>query len=352
MGISSALGSSALLPAGLGFRNKIINGDFRINQRGFTSTTTDGAFGFDRWAMGASGGTNTYSAQTFTAGNQIPGQEPINFARVVSSGQTLSGSYTQLSQKIEDVRTCAGQQVTISFYAKAASGTPKVSLELQQLFGTGGSPSSPVFTNAGQVTLSTSWVRYTNTVVVPSISGKTIGTANDHSLVLNFFLSAGSSLDARSGSLGLQSNTFDFWGIQLEQNYQPTPFEQRPIGVELSLCQRYYQIFSNERLVSTTALCGGVFFASSGSTAVGAIQHIVPLRVPADTANISFSNLVFDNQVTFGIAVTNVTVPSNRSNRFSTTVTLSLSSSATTNIGGFLCSASSSAAFISFNVEL
>jgi hypothetical protein len=33
---------------------------------------------------------------------------------------------------------------------------------------------------------------------------------------------------------------FDITGVQLEQNYQPTPFEQRPIGVELQLCQRYF----------------------------------------------------------------------------------------------------------------
>jgi hypothetical protein len=90
MAISSALGSSALLPAGLGFRNELINGDFGINQRAFTSTTTDGAYGFDRWRMFASDGTTTYSAQTFTAGNAIPNQEPKNFARLVTSGQTSS----------------------------------------------------------------------------------------------------------------------------------------------------------------------------------------------------------------------------------------------------------------------
>ena len=43
-------------------KNKIINGDFRINQRAFTSTTTDGTFGFDRWFAPMSGGC-TYSTQ-------------------------------------------------------------------------------------------------------------------------------------------------------------------------------------------------------------------------------------------------------------------------------------------------
>ena len=89
MGVSFGLGVSALLPAGLGFRNKIINGDFSINQRVFTSTATSGTFGFDRWQVGLSGGTVTYSAQTFTPGNAISGQEPTNYARVVTSGHSV-----------------------------------------------------------------------------------------------------------------------------------------------------------------------------------------------------------------------------------------------------------------------
>ena len=299
MAISSVLGSSALLPAGLGFRNKIINGNFGINQRAFTSTTTNGDFGFDRWAIGTNGGTGTYSTQAFTVGNAISGYEPINFARIVTSGQT-GGNYAQLSQKIEDVRTCAGQQVTISFYAKTASGTPKVSVELQQLFGSGGSPSSSIFTYAGQVTLSTSWVRHTITVVVPSISGKTIGTTNDHSLVLNFFVSAGSGLETRSGSLGIQNNTFDFWGVQLEQNYQPTPFEQRPIGVELALCQRYYFRYTGQsagysRIMST----GSTYTGSSwgGVIAVPVTMRSNPTAIESSgigvTDNVSYDSGAF-----------------------------------------------------------
>jgi hypothetical protein len=240
MGISVGLGLSALLPAGLGFRNLLINGNFSINQRVFTSTTTQGAFGFDRWYQINNDGTTTYSAQTFTVGNAISGQESKNHARMVTTGQTSTGAYSILVQKIEGVRSLAGQTAIISFWAKAASGTPKISIEFEQHFGTGGSPSSTVQTYVGQSTISTSWVRYQLSVVVPSISGKTIGSNNDDSLSFNMWFSGGSTFNSRNGSLGIQSNTFDIWGVQVEANYQLTPFEQRPYGVELALCQRYY----------------------------------------------------------------------------------------------------------------
>jgi hypothetical protein len=235
------LGSSALLPAGLGFRNKIINGDFGINQRNFTSTTTDNAYGFDRWFCYMAGATTTYSSQSFTAGNAIAGQEPTNHARVVTAGSSASNNYSIFAQKIEDVRTCAGQQVTVSFWAKAASGTPSIGVELIQNFGSGGSGEVAQFIS--KVTLSTSWVRYSVTGILPSISGKTIGTSSI--LILALWCSAGSDFNSRTGSIGIQNNTIDFWGVQVEQNYQPTPFEQRPIGTELALCQRYYQLLGN-----------------------------------------------------------------------------------------------------------
>jgi hypothetical protein len=146
-----------------------------------------------------------------------------------------------LVQKIEDVRTFAGQTITISFWAKAASGTPKVVVETEQFFGTGGSPSANVTSYAGQVTLSTSWNRYSVSLTVPSISGKTIGTtANTSFIELNLWTSAGTDFNARTGSLGIQSTTIDFWGVQVEKGTTATPFEYRPIGTELALCQRYY----------------------------------------------------------------------------------------------------------------
>jgi hypothetical protein len=259
-----------------GFRNLLINGDMRINQRGVTSGTADNTFCFDRWKMNNSGGTCTYTAQTFIPGNAISGYEPTNHARIVTSGQSASGHFAMFRQNIEDVRTFAGQTITVSFWAKAASGTPKVALELEQNFGTGGSPSSAVTTYAGQVTLSTSWARYSLTVTMPSISGKTIGTtANTSHVLCSLFVSAGSDWNARTGTLGIQSNTFDFWGVQAELGTIATPLEQRPIAAELALCQRYYQPFPYHE---TQEVTGALGFAS-GSYYYGASTLPIKMRV-------------------------------------------------------------------------
>lgn len=264
-------------------KNKIINGDFGINQRAFTSTTTNGGFGFDRWLVGAVDGTTTYSTQSFTPGAApVAGYESQFFARVVSTGQTLSTASSFLSQKIEDVRTLAGQTATFSFWAKAASGTPSVAVELQQNFGSGGSPSATVNTYAGKITLTTSWVRYSITTVVPSISGKTFGTTTDSRITVNLWTSAGSDLNARTGSLGIQSATIDFWGVQAEEADTASPF-QTASGTkqgELALCQRYYQ--KSFRQITAPAqnagLTGAAFFAQSLTG--GLNQTVGGIRLP------------------------------------------------------------------------
>jgi hypothetical protein len=255
-------------PESLGFtagKNKIINGDFRINQRALTSNTTDG-FGFDRWKINQSGGTTTYSAQTFTAGAApVAGYEATNYARLLTSGQSAAGDYALLSQNIESVRTFAGQTITISFWAQAGSGTPNIAVELDQQFGSGGS--SRVTTYAGQVTLSTSWARYSVTVAVPSISGKTVGTASDF-LSVTLWVSAGSTFNARTGSLGIQNNTFNIWGVQAENGSVATAFQTATgtIQGELAACQRYYQriVDGTSQWIST----GANFSASMFETVI------------------------------------------------------------------------------------
>lgn len=221
-------------------KNKIINGDFGINQRAFTSNTTSGSFNFDRFFQinGGTSGTLTVTPQTFTAGTApVAGYESTNFVRCVTAAGASTNTYALLEQKIEDVRTFAGQTVTASFWVKAGSGTPNISVEIEQSFGSGGSAS--VFTPTSKQVISTSWARYTFTVAVPSISGKTIGTGS--ALIMSIWLSAGSDLNSRSSTIGLQNGTFDIWGVQLEAGNTASNF-QTATGTkqgELAACQRY-----------------------------------------------------------------------------------------------------------------
>jgi len=225
-------------------KNVIINGDFRINQRAFTSNTSSGSYNYDRFWQSNSGGTVTTTPNVFTPGTApVAGYEGVNYPQIAVTGQSTAAHYAHYSQSIEDCRTLAGQTITISFWAKASSGTPKIGIEWQQFFGSGGS--SAVSTPVGAVTLSTSWARYTATISSPSISGKTIGTGSG--VNLNLWLSAGSDSATRASSIGIQTATFQIWGVQVEAGSVATAFQTATgtIQGELAACQRCYVLLGN-----------------------------------------------------------------------------------------------------------
>ena len=222
-----------------GFRNAIINGGFDVWQRGTTFSTSD--FAADRWLNAYVGSSAVMSRQSFTPGQtDVPG-EPRFFNRAVVTSVAGPNNYSILLQRIEGVRTFAGQTVTISFWAKA-NASRSIAVELAQWFGTGGSPSTMVSAiGATKVAIGTAWQQISIAVTVPSISGKTLGTNGDDYLALNIWFDGGSGFNARNGTLGQQSGTFDIARVQLEPGGFRTPFELRPLGAEVSLCKRYGQ---------------------------------------------------------------------------------------------------------------
>jgi hypothetical protein len=266
-----------------GFRNAIINGNFDIWQRG-TSTTS--GYGADRWFITGLGSTGTFSRQSFTIGQtDVPG-EPMFFARTAVTSSAGSGNFFRLIQRIEGVRTFAGQQVTVSFWAKADS-TKNIAIELTQDVGTGGSPSGgQTAIGVLKVGLTTSWQKFTRTVTLPSISGVTLGTDGNSFVQFAFWFDAGSSFNARTDTLGQQSGTFDIAQVQIEAGPVATPFERRPIGTELALCQRYYQQYTANGSASWFDNSGRFYFnflqtmrgePSISLTATGDIAGIVAL---------------------------------------------------------------------------
>lgn len=271
-------------------KNKIINGNYYFNQRNFTSTTTTGTYMFDRWITAIGGdGTSTYTAQTFTPGTApVSGYESQSYQRIVTTGQTNASVATITYQPIEDVRTFAGQTVTYSFWAKASSGTPKIALSYDQNFGTGGS--ADVTAYISQVTLSTSWARYSVSFAVPSISGKTIGSTPGWLGIL-LWVSAGSSSNTITNSLGIQTNTFDLWGHQLEAGSTATAFQTATgtIQGELAACMRYYQT-SLPPTSSTHSLLTCQVVNAQNTQYTSGMRFAVPMRVAPTVTIFSRNN--------------------------------------------------------------
>jgi hypothetical protein len=141
-----------------------------------------------------------------------------------------------MGQRVEDVRTFAGQRVTLSFWARSTAGAQPLGYALFQNFGTGGSPSSMAqatqVTGSGPYTPSASWQRYSYTFDLPSISGKTIGTNNDSYLLVR----------PMQFTATTTNTSVDIWGVQLEAGSIETPFTTATgtIQGELAACQRYY----------------------------------------------------------------------------------------------------------------
>ena len=238
MALSKIQTAEMLDAPNLGRRNHVINGAMEISQRALSATAGNGTYVcLDRFRNWASGAATTVSRQAFTVG-QTDVPRFTKYMRCVVGSNSGNGDYSTFATHIEGVEKCDAQTMTLSFYAKASSALG-LSFEPIQNFGSGGS--GRVLLTPHKFTLSTSWTRYTYTFTWPSISGKTIGGTNHANFELNFWMSAGSSLNSRTGSLGNQAGTFEITGLQIEDGTVATPFEHIPLGETFQLCKRYYE---------------------------------------------------------------------------------------------------------------
>ncbi len=310
-GTLNLLGSSVAYAAG---KNKIINGDFGVWQRGTSFSAGGVTYTADRFLTNT-GLTTGFSAvqSTFTPGTApAAGYEGRFFLDVAGTMSNTTTGYIQIEQRIEDVRTFAGQTVTLSFWAKgSSSGT--INTLLGQGFGSGGSGS--VLTTPVNHSITTSWQRFTSTVAIPSIAGKTIGTSS--SLVFYIVKNMGSAYPTFGTSN--YTGTLSIWGVQLEQGSTATAFQTASgtIGGELALCQRYLPAFKYD--TTNSIIASGYAYTTNG------VQMVCPFPVSARVAPT-------------GITVSNVThvTWNSTGNNASTNITFN---SASTLAGGVLLAA-------------
>jgi len=220
----------------LTFRNLIINGAMQVWQRG-TSVAVSGSsaytFAADRWGYfrGSYATGMTVSRQATGDTTNLPNIQYC--ARVQRDSGNTSTQIIYVQQNFETVNSIplVGKTVTLSFYARAGANFSSASnvLSFGVNTGTGTDQSllsgytgsaSPISTN---VTLTTTWQRFSATATLSS-SATQIGIGFNYTPV----------------GTASTNDYFEITGVQLEAGPAATPFENRPYGIELILCQRYF----------------------------------------------------------------------------------------------------------------
>lgn len=204
------------------FRNKIINGDMRIDQRNAGTSKSISVntvtYSVDRWYGYSLGSGITQQRVTST----VPG---LSYA--LRTTGAASNTQAEATQRIESdtAASMAGQKVTISFYA-SSSVTKNYTLFVARPTTTTDDYTSSTIIDTYNFTATTALTRYTYTLTLPAQA--------------NLGLAVGIVTATGSGGLGV-GQYFDLTGVQIEIGEVATPFEWKPIGMELALCQRYFE---------------------------------------------------------------------------------------------------------------
>jgi len=264
-------------------RNLIHNGLFNVAQRGAGPWTVTNAYQYtvDRWAVRSFGAadTSTISCATLIDADRTAiGDESAKISLSNNfTGSTATGAGLYAEQRMEDVRRLAGKTVTVSFWAKASAAL-KLGINMYQTTGTGGSPPLvTVLTTGAAASLTTAWARYTVSIAVPSLAGKTVGTAGDDYAHLRFWYSVGATSNVEAGNIGQQNGTIAIWGVQLEAGSTATPLEKLDPQQDLAKCQRFFY----------SGAFWFVGYGAAGSTIGGSLPYPVPLRAAPGTVAIT-----------------------------------------------------------------
>jgi hypothetical protein len=308
--------------------NYIINGAFDVWQRGtsFGTALATNTFTSDRWNIDVAGASGTLDEEITLETFSVNELEAIGFGDAKTYLRwttTDSGSRTRrdIRQKIEDVRSLAGQTVTLSYYAKADAAVT-ITTRIRQEFN-----SSTGISISTTQALTTSWQRYTQTATLGNLSGKTLGATNWLAIVF----------DIPSGA-----SVIDLWGVQLEAGSIATPFKRHAPSLqgELAACQRYYQRVA----MNQTAYPFGLGFTTTTSNA----RVTIPLA-----CNMRATPSVEDDSATIRHEATNFAISAFASVvlGFGAAVTLNATTSSATLTVNRLCVISANQAF-ALNAEL
>lgn len=332
--IPASLGGTGTTAGVTGFKNRLINGDMGIWQRGtsFAAPSTM-SYTADRWVAVWGSANRTFSRQS--------GFDSAQYCmRVQRNAGVTDTGYQGLAQIIESVNMydLRGKTVTFSFTARAGANYSSSGNGLYVYIGTGtvadqgGSVYwSPGWTgavfNASTIALTTTAQRFSLTTTVP---------ANALEMIVGVQYQA-------SGTAGA-ADFFEITNVQLEAGAEATNYDVLSIGTELFLCQRYYQVYGG---VSYSGIASGMINNTNTKANIANSFSTVMRASPA----LSFSNLIVTDRTAYDTAVSSVAFAIMSPNGYFVQFNLA-STAGGSGTGTLLCVTNGTTGTLVFNAEL
>lgn len=260
------------------FRNRIINGGFDVWQRGTSGFTTNASYTADRWwfvndNVGASSVSRVDISSLGIGANYC-----LRAERTSGTNRWVVG--TQLETLT--LNQLKGQTVTLSVKIRKGSA---LTSDIIVAFGTssteakfGSVVNDGAFTVLNSSLNTSTFTTFTGTLTIPA------GTA-----------ALGIKVEFSASQAGASNAYFDVTDVQLEAGTAATPFERRPYGTELALCQRYYELLGPGGVGSSTTTLSSQNIAWSFK---------VPKRSTPTVTHLANYTLIVTGQATYTASAT------------------------------------------------
>lgn len=209
----------------LGHRNRVINGSMSIDQRNSGASVSSGlsvlTYTLDRWNVAASGAAVTVQRLG------TPGAYYLNITGAASN------TLVNIRHRIEaaNIADLAGKTVSVSFVCSSSTATT-------------------LAVTAGYASVADNFTTVTQIATTNTTISNVGGT-----YTVQFTLPAGAAngVELIFGITNFTSGTFSLTNVQLENGAVNTPFERLPVGLDLSLSQRYFEVVSGVSIATRPA---------------------------------------------------------------------------------------------------
>lgn len=274
-------------------RNRVINGEMRFDQANggaaITSNTASTVYGVDQFNTRGTASAGVFTVQRLSATPPTGFQFYSHVVTSTADASPATGSRYLFRSPIETLNirdfqqgTATAKTFTISFWARSSlTGTFSFSI--------GGDDGGTGRSFVANYTINNVNTWEYKTITIPGDTAiASWPITNNNIFWLYWDLGCGSTYENTAGVwassekyrtvgstrlISTNAATLDFTGVQLELSPTATPFEFKPLPLEFSLCQRYYEKSYDPDVAPGTVTNTGLIRIAGGQISGGTVNY-------------------------------------------------------------------------------